>query len=1110
MSKKAVALILLALNVIVAYSQEPCITDFYHQNRLSDPNYAAQRAFAESTIQQILNDSQPDGMASPSPNEEEVYEIPIVYHIIHKGEPVGTGTNISDEQILSSLDALNRDFRRTADDNGIALGAGVDTKIQFCLAKRDPQGRPHSGINRVDGTVLPGYDETGITMGDDYKVKELSHWDPRYYVNIWVVSEIMDNNGDVTDPASFAGGVLGFATLPTIPTADNITDGIVVVNLCLGNDPFRTSDYRLWYWTVTNRALTHEMGHYLGLYHPFEGQSCNETDCMNQGDRVCDTPPTVQATNCNSPACNGTQQVENYMGYTNEFCRDMFTAGQTERMRATLEGIRHKLLTTNNCLAPNRVDASISAINTPVDHVCQTTFVPEVVLTNFGSDPLTSVIINYGVNGGNMYSYNWTGNLPIGSSEVVTIPAITAEGAQSFRAYTSAPNWQTDQDPSNDVISSSFNAFDGHTIKLTLVTDQKGNEVVWGIYDKEGTDYFAHEGPYDYLDNTGTATYTHYICVPEGCHLFDIYDFGEDGICCDYGDGYYLLENAFGEVLASGGPSFGIRGELTEFCVEGMTPPSVDFRANVTTIMAGETVHFNDLSDGRPSPDAWAWTFDGGTPSTSTLQNPSIRYHTPGVYPVTLAADNGAFDGTATKVDYIHVIAPGGNGNCDTLRNYKLRETLTHYDDDNTWGYIPGHNGFGWTAYAEPFRVRNSISVQRLQVDIAVASFSTPASVVNWHVYDDDGGRPGAILATVSTPISTYTPGETHIIDFIDPVDVDRAFWVGMALTYAPGDTVAITTAEYRGLNGRSTTMIQTNGNWEHLSDQFPGLTTSLGIDVMLSDGVTKPHIVQSATHLCEGTDLEVDMQFSTSTSSHLWLFPGGTPSYSYNNPDPTEVIAYDTPGTYDIKLYTEGGCYVDSAFSQITVGYPTINAIDVMHVNGGLNNGSITINVSSGTPPYQYSIDGGINFYNSGIFGFLAPGTYQAVVKDANDCEAYSTAWIYQTSAANNGGMNMANGVNTTTATPIPGSSTSLSDAIQLYPNPSNGMVHLNINLEQEQDVKITVLNAIGEVMQTMESKATTINTFTFDLSNEAKGIYFFNIQTNDNTITKRLTLSK
>ena len=80
------------------------------------------------------------------------------------------------------------------------------------------------------------------------------------------------------------------------------------------------------------------------------------------------------------------------------------------------------------------------------------------------------------------------------------------------------------------------------------------------------------------------------------------------------------------------------------------------FTASNTTICNGNTVQFTDQSVGAP--DSWNWTFEGGTPATSTLQNPLVTYTTAGVYDVTLVITKGMQTNSLTKTDLIQVEAP--------------------------------------------------------------------------------------------------------------------------------------------------------------------------------------------------------------------------------------------------------------------------------------------------------------------------------------------------------------------------------------------------------------------------------------------------------------------
>ena len=505
-----------------------------------------------------------------------IYTIPVVFHIIHKGESVGSGTNLSSAQIQSAVDALNRDYRRTSANGGIAQGAGPDTEIQFCLAGVDPSGSPHSGINRINGTGVSGYSGSGITSNNESSVKALSRWDNRYYLNIWVVSEIDGNGADVSNPSNWSGGTLGYAYQPTNPvTWNSDLDGIVAVNLCVGNDPNQSNGYRLWPWGgLTNRTLTHEVGHFLALDHTFEGNSCSESNCNTQGDGICDTPPTTQGSSCNNPACNNTQ-VENYMDYTSETCQDQFTAGQSTVMGSVLSGVRSALVNTSNCGVSTNYDASVASISAPSGALCATSFTPVVLLKNLGSSTLTSVQIQYYIDPNGPSTFSWTGSLAAGFSTNVTLGSLTTTaGAHTFTARTVSGTLNgsnNDEVPANDQSTSSFNVGTGGTsVTLTLDLDCYGSETTWEIRNASNQ-VQASGGPY--VDNVSGEQVVESLCLAEGCYDFNIFDsynpptgdgmYGSQYAGCSI-DGDYQIVDGSNTVLVN------------------MTAPNADFGAAAT------------------------------------------------------------------------------------------------------------------------------------------------------------------------------------------------------------------------------------------------------------------------------------------------------------------------------------------------------------------------------------------------------------------------------------------------------------------------------------------------------------------------------------------------
>lgn len=269
------------------------------------------------------------------------FVIPVVVHIIHQNGP----ENISDVRVIEAIRDLNDGFARTG---RYAQSNGAASNIQFCLARRDPDGKQTTGINRVESPL------TNTTLEGDEALKSVIHWNSFDYLNIWVVNTI---NG---------GNILGYANFPQyFHGTDN--DGIVVDDQAMGRG---------------SATLLHEAGHYFALYHTFTG-GCQNDDCLKNGDLVCDTPPDNTTTfsgcntavnSCSTDALSGfaTDQNDinwNYMDYGNGGCRTGFTQGQVDRMHYFLETGRSSLLVSKSCLLPcfDPLTASFSASKVKIE-----------------------------------------------------------------------------------------------------------------------------------------------------------------------------------------------------------------------------------------------------------------------------------------------------------------------------------------------------------------------------------------------------------------------------------------------------------------------------------------------------------------------------------------------------------------------------------------------------------------------------------------------------------------------------------------------------------------------------------------------------------------------
>ncbi len=461
-----------------------------HHNRLmqTDINYQKRIAANERAIQAGLNSKLTGG----------VLTIPVVFHILHTGQAVGTGSNISDDQVLSAVAALNRDFRYTNEDGGIAQSGpmGSDSEIEFCLASVDPQGNPSTGILRVDASSTSGYGSTGITNANDAACKALSKWDNTQYMNVWVVEQIR-GQGDPLG-GGYTGGVQGYAYFPG---AGPDVDGIVQLYSATGNDPTGANGYSLWSATDDGRVLTHEVGHYLNLFHTFQGQSCSENDCTTDGDRVCDTPPTSTGTGCNNGPCPNTH-LENYMDYNNRNCVSDFTPNQIERMRAALTTIRSGLLDGNKCSPSVEYDALVSQDGLK-DTLCVDSIGVNITLRNAGSEDLTSAVMTYSLDGGPISTLPINGLLQSNEDTTLSISLNNLSvGLHTFVAYVDTNNLNNgilDGNPFNNLIVKTF-------IKLPTPNVSLTSSASTFCYGEQAS--FTAVGGLSYSWNTGATTPT--------------------------------------------------------------------------------------------------------------------------------------------------------------------------------------------------------------------------------------------------------------------------------------------------------------------------------------------------------------------------------------------------------------------------------------------------------------------------------------------------------------------------------------------------------------------------------------------------------------------------
>lgn len=510
-----------------------------------------------------------------------VLTIPVVVHVLHNNEEVGTGTNLSDLRVQSQITVLNQDFRRMLNTNGYNTNAvGADVEIEFCLAQQNPDGAPSNGIDRVYTGPIEGEDDL------DYNIKPRTIWNPNRYLNIWI--------GDISST-----NLLGYAYFPdtnVIPglqgmSSDPTADGVVINCYAFGSSEIVPGPYFADY--SLGRTTTHEMGHFLGLRHIWgDNNSCivNNTDSYN--DFCLDTPAASRANYSCEPGLNsctaaaGLDMTENYMDYSTDGCLNLFTVDQKNRIRAVLANAPRRLsLTTSNACTPGQLyglNGGLKIDNTT--YYCSNNIAPKIVLNNAGTTTLTTAVINYTING-TSGTYNWTGSLAINQTIDITLPQVTLlNGVNNMTATIQSVNGTLDQYDLNNTATWSYQhitsgTFNTSQVQLTIQNDIYPEDIFWALYNLN-TGTVVDYGQFDALP-TGTTTlppvFVKNIAVAANtCYVLVLQDEIGDGMNSGYGVGYYKLKTMEGVLITEG-------GDFADY-------EEKDFKINSTTASISDTI----------------------------------------------------------------------------------------------------------------------------------------------------------------------------------------------------------------------------------------------------------------------------------------------------------------------------------------------------------------------------------------------------------------------------------------------------------------------------------------------------------------------------------------
>ncbi|MGB3618391.1 MAG: PKD domain-containing protein, partial [Catalinimonas sp.] len=417
--------------------------------------------------------------------------------------------------------------------------------------------------------------------------------------------------------------------------------------------------------------------------------------------------------------------------------------------------------------------------------------------------------------------------------------------------------------------------------------------------------------------------------------------------------------------------------------------PLANFSAPSTVIYAGSSLEFVDQSVGSRT---WNWTFEGGTPGTTTAFSPTVTYDAPGLYDVQLIVGNDFGVDTLLRTDYVQVLAVAP---CDTFASV-TNAPLTLYSDPDG-GYVSGHNANLDQAKAEAFEPPpGGSALTGMTMRFGRVANSRGTSQGQVALWADEGGAPAATpffttsFRLLEARIDVLLDRPTTVL-FDTLIRPTGTFYAGVLLDYGqPGDTVALRTTEDDG-EGVSTAWEQlADGTWlPYDTAEGRDLAVSHAVALLTSEQPPSADFVADVTEICAAQAVRFSVPAPSGGTSFRWEFPGGLPATS-SQASPT--VVYREEGSYDVRLTVVGECGGSITKEQTAV--VTVRAaasIELTTEALTICQGGSVLATAAGADAYEWSIAAGPSV-GSGESLRLAPDTtttYVVTGFDATGCPA-------------------------------------------------------------------------------------------------------------------------
>lgn len=623
---------------------------------------------------------------------EPVYIIPIVFHVIH----INGTENISDAQIYDAVDVLNRDYRLLNSDINQIIGnspfdtLAADTRIEFRLAKIDPNGNCTNGIDRI-------YSHRCIGANDESK---LNQWPRDKYMNIWVIKSF-------PDPLPGENPKAAYAYYPSAADGGAFPiDGLISLSDYIGT--IGTSSPN------TSRTITHEIGHYLNLAHPWGSTNKPEVSCGDDG--VDDTPETMGHDDCN--------RLDDLNCMKSPKSTWLYTFDDVTKTSGTIDPTA---VSTDSGFVTSTVFGRFSSWGsfsaTGVSGNPDTTGRFSYSDWDLGGDTLDAAS---NVNADTLYP-SLTGSINTSKYYEVTITPsygsqITikrinfnfqrnAKGVRTFSVRSSVDGF-TNNLPAT--ISPADSLLKVKTGNIFFVKYDTTSNLVGANITPAGTSHTNLISPVTFRfygwnaeDTTGSFSIDN-VSFVDTASVIENYQNYMDYSYCDimFTKGQKDRMRAVLQSYVSGRNNLPTSTNLiatgtadtssNQPCV-----PKPEFYANRRSVCAGGTITFTkNILNGTAT--NVVWTFPGGSPSTSTSlsNNVNVTYNTPGNYDVQLKASNSSGTDSVIKHFFVRVDPAWADFSGLVSENFEDNNRFFNYwsvndmdNNENTW-YVTSDAGY--------------------------------------------------------------------------------------------------------------------------------------------------------------------------------------------------------------------------------------------------------------------------------------------------------------------------------------------------------------------------------------------------------------------------------